>query len=65
MWRRITFRYPITQGRGAVIFLREYLRTLPQTMRDGCAALRYILLWGAVYPRTIDLPALRAMRKQP
>jgi hypothetical protein len=48
-----------------VTFLREYLRALPRTIQDGCAALRDILLWGAVYPRTIDLPTLRAMRKQP
>lgn len=46
-------------------FLKQYARALPQTIRDGCAAYRDILLWGTVYPRTIDLPTLRAMKKRP
>lgn len=45
--------------------IKQYVRALPQTIRDGCAALRDMLLWGTVHPRTIDLPRLRAMKKRP
>jgi hypothetical protein len=44
--------------------IQQYLRALPQAIRDGWAVLRDILLWGSVYPRTIDLATLRTMRKQ-
>lgn len=45
--------------------VRQYLRQLPQSFRNGCAALRDILWWGSVYPRTIDLATLRAMKNRP
>lgn len=45
--------------------IAQYVRGLPRSLRDGCAALRDLFLWGSVYPRTIDLATLRAMRKQP
>lgn len=46
-------------------FLQQYMRSLPHTIRDGYAGLRDMLLWGTVYPRTIDIPTLRAMRERP
>lgn len=45
--------------------ISQHLRQLPQSFRDGCSALHDILWWGSVYPRTIDLAALRTLRKRP
>lgn len=45
--------------------LVQYVRALPRTVTDGCAALSDLLLWGSVYPRMINLATLRAMRKRP
>lgn len=45
--------------------IAQYARALPRSIRDGYAAFRDLLLWGTVYPRTIDLATLRAMRKRP
>lgn len=43
--------------------ITRYVRAVPRSIVDGCAALRDMFLWGRVYPRTIDLATLRAMRK--
>lgn len=45
--------------------IAQYLRALPGHTRDGFAALRDIIVWGSVYPRSVDLATLRAMRKRP
>lgn len=42
-----------------------WLRGLPRSIEDGCAALRDLLLWGQVYPRTLDMATLRRMKGRP
>jgi hypothetical protein len=44
--------------------ITQYVRAMPRSIVDGCAALRDMLLWGTVYPRSIDLATLRLMRKR-
>lgn len=45
--------------------ISQHLHQLQQSFRNGCAALHDILWWGSAYPRTIDLAALRTLRKRP
>lgn len=44
--------------------LARWLRALPRSIADGFAAARDLLLRGHVYPRTVDMAALRRMRRQ-
>ncbi|MBW8703741.1 hypothetical protein MBT84_29520 [Streptomyces sp. MBT84] len=44
--------------------LARWLRFFPRSVADGLAALRDLLLWGHVYPRTVTLETLRRMKGQ-
>jgi len=42
----------------------KWLRAQPRLIRDGLAGARDLLLWGRLYPRTIDLRTLGEMRRR-
>jgi len=43
--------------------LMQWLRALPRSIADGVEAARDLLLWGHVYPRTVDMAVLRRMKR--